>query len=316
MARTSFVDIVPGLEAKFWASLTPQDRFTFSRVTRKIKLLSVRRRRGLTRRSLLPQIAGEWNLLSDSEKIAWGLAGSQMRLTGYRLFVQDQSIRIINNLPGHAVPDVLRQSWFGKLNIAAPAKELKIVQLHPAFYWVARSVRGRKGMFEPVMVREDLRLPLQIGLSYRAELQAVGPAPDAKFFACVYHNYQGRTLETKLEIPLLFSTIAELGIFNLGLTELGAGLDVHRGWYQARKILSQVIGLPVRYDLYFELKDLTGVLYIDNIKSVHSGQNWARDAFCRDINQGFTRAFFQIPRHWAAVIAPVGTFFESNYKDF
>jgi hypothetical protein len=61
---------------------------------------------------------------------------------------------------------------------------------------------------------------------------------------------------------------------------------------------------------------LRGDLYIDNVKAEHSGQNWVRDTYCEDILQGFTKAFYQIPKHWAAVILPEGSMYDSIYKDF
>jgi len=61
---------------------------------------------------------------------------------------------------------------------------------------------------------------------------------------------------------------------------------------------------------------LQGDLYFDNIKAEHSGQNWVRDTFCNDINQAFTKAFFQVPKHWIADVIEEGANFESIYKDF
>ena len=57
MAKVSTVDIVPGLELAYWRRLAPGDRFTFSRVRRKIDLLSIKRKKGISQRSLLPQVA-------------------------------------------------------------------------------------------------------------------------------------------------------------------------------------------------------------------------------------------------------------------
>lgn len=294
MAKVSYVDIVPGLEVNFWQNLTPQDRFVFSRITRKVKLCSVKRKKGLAQRSFLPQIADAWRLLTDEEKQNWTNAGAECDLNGYRLFVQDKTARIINGLSGNATPNLLHQSWVGQLHIEAPAKELKIIQPHPAFYWVYKKVSGRKGMHEPVEVREDFSLPLKIEINYRAALVSAGSNPFAKFFARVFYLYQGQTLEHSLEIN-----------FNLV-----------QNWQNRSAILSGLIGLPIRYDLYIWLHDLTGDLYIDNIKAIHSGQNWVRDSYCNDINQGFTKAFFQIPKHWAGVVVPPGSWYESIYKDF
>jgi len=57
-------------------------------------------------------------------------------------------------------------------------------------------------------------------------------------------------------------------------------------------------------------------LYFDNIIVEHTGQNWARDPFCNNVAQTFTRGFYQIPKHWAAVILPEGSWYDSIYRDF
>lgn len=294
MATVSYVDITPGLDPKYWASLTPQDRFTFARITKKVELVSRKKKKGISARSLLPMIAGIWKSLSDEEQENWSLAGAKMGLNGYCLFVQDQTIRIINDLPGVAIPVLLHQSWVGQLHIEEPASELKITQLHPRFYWVSKKVTGKKGMYEPVLVEEYFQLPLTIKLNYRSELESVGAGSFAKFYAEVWSLYQGVDIKTKLEIELPLSS----------------------DWATVEATISEVVGLPIRYDLFFHLFNLRGDLFCDIIKAEHSGQNWCRDPFCKDINQGFTRAFYQIPKHWSGVIVPSGSWFESIYKDF
>ena len=294
MAKTSYVDILSGLEEAYYKNLQSADRFTVPRIRKKIPFLSRKRKKGVTLRSLLPTIAEIWSNLSEAEKEAWSQAGSEMGLNGYRLFVQDQSLRIKNDLPGTATPSLLHQSLVGVLQIDEPASELKIIQIHPHFYWVSRKVRGTKSQYEPVKITEDLALPVTIGLNYRAELEEVSSPSFAKFYARFWHSYQGQDFYTNLEI----------------------NLDYIDDWKSAENTLTNLLGYVVGYDLYFHLKGLRGTLYIDNIKVEHSGQNWARDPYCKDINQGFTRAFYQIPKHWSGVIVPDGAWFESFYIDW
>jgi hypothetical protein len=123
---------------------------------------------------------------------------------------------------------------------------------------------------------------------------SVGPGSFAKFYAEIWHSYQGADIFTILEIPL----------------------DFVSDWKNAEATLTTALGYVVGYNLFFHISNLRGTLYCDNIKAEHSGQNWVRDTFCNDINQGFTNAFFQIPKHWAAVILPEGADYESIYKDF
>ena len=294
MAKVEYVDLLPSEELEYYRNLTAQDRFTFPRVTKKFVFYSRKKKKGLSARSLLPIISTAWNALSDAERTAWSDAGAESDLNGWRLFVQDQSARIKNDFAGVATPSLLHQSWIGNLKIEAPASELKIVQLHPRSYWVSHKVYGKKGMYEPLLVTEDFSLPLILTLNYSSNLSASGANPSAKFYADVWSSYQGVDIHTLLEIPL----------------------DLVADWKTATATLTNVIGYVVGYTLYFELHDLTGDLYFDNIKAEHSGQNWVRDPFCKDILQGFTRAFYQIPQHWAAITLPAGATYDTIYKDF
>ena len=327
MAKTTYVDILPELEESFFSGINSNDRFVFSRIIKKTSLLSVKKKKGLTQRSLLPQIAVLWNNFSAEERQAWidaadaekaalsppvltgdttfygtsifgaaiyGVHITESSINGWRLFVQDQSLRIKNEIAGVATPSLFHQSLVGNLHIVAPASELKIIQIHPRFYWISRKVTGKKGMYAPVLITEDLALPVKISLNYSSNLIETAAGSFAKFYARFWHSYQGVDLYEDLEIPL----------------------DYISAWKNAEATLTILSGYVIRYDLYLHLKNLTGDLYIDNIKAEHSSQNWVRDPLCKDINQGFTKAFYQIPKHWAGVTVPDGSIYDSIYKDF
>lgn len=316
MSKISYVDILPTIEASFYSNLTMLDRFTAPHIGMKKTFFSRKSVKGLTAKSLLPQIASAWNALTPTQKTAWTTAGVQRSLNGYRLFVADMSARIKNGLSGVVIPSLLHQSWFGRLKISAPAYEIKIAQLHPQFYWISRAVPGKKGQREPVKVTEDFSLPLVLSLNYRSELfysagdtgiygdkiyasSYYGDETDvsdafSKFYADVWYSYQGKNLHSFLEIPLV------------------PGSD----WINALATLSSLETIVVGYTLYFHLYKMVGDLYIDNVKATHSGQNWVRDTYCEDLYQTFSKAFYQIPDHWAPVILPSGAEYDSVYEDF
>lgn len=294
MAKVSYIDLVPEIENKYYSGLQPGDRFQYARVGRKNTLLSVKAKKGLTQKSLLPEIATVWNALSAEQKSAWGAAGAQMLLNGYRLFTQEYCARRVNNLSGGGTPSLLHQSWVGQIHVGVPASEVKLVQVHPHFYYIQKKVLGKKSMYSPVMVNESISLPFTLGLNYNANLTAVGPDSFAKFYAKFWYSYQGVNRSHLLEIPL----------------------DYFTDWKTDSATLEVLLSIVVRYDLYFHLYNVQGDIYFDNVKAIHSVQNWARDPFCKDINQGFTRNFYQIPKHWSAEIAPPGVLFESVYREF
>lgn len=327
MAKVSYVDLLCNFEPnplkrkpitaeQYFATIKPSDCFEYSRIVMKSRLTSEANRSGVHAHSLLPAIAALWNALSVADKAAWTAAGVECNLNGYRTFVKDTSLRMRALLPGVAVPSLLHQAKVGALSIEAPANELKITQIHPHNYWIYRKKIGLPPVYQPVLVTEDIGLDFKIKLNYRAELVADGADPYAQFFVRFWHSYQGVDHSSDY-------------IINLDLDTTAIGVD---GWTTADATISllgvgpfgdtdfaaesELLGYYFRYDLYLHLHDVTGMLYTDNIKVIHHSTNWVRDIFCNDINQGFTKQFYQIPKHWTGVVVPAGSSFESVYKDF
>jgi hypothetical protein len=294
MAKVSYVDLIPEVEASFYLNLTMAERFIAPHIVMKKTFFSRKSVVGLTQKSLLPQISVAWAGLSDAQKTAWTNAGVERGLNGWRLFVADMCARIKNGLSGVATPSLLHQSWVGHIKITAPAEEIKIAQLHPRSYWISRAVAGKKGMREPVLVTEDFSLPLVLSLNYKSNLTSTGAGSFAKLYADVWYSYQGQDLHSLCEIPL----------------------DYFSDWKNATATLSTISTILIGYTLYIHLYKMTGDLYFDNIKATHSGQNWVRDTYCDDIYQTFSKSFYQIPDHWAPVTLPSGSEYDSVYEDF
>jgi hypothetical protein len=293
MAKVNYVDLLPTIEPKYYANLTMADRFIVPRVVMKKTFFSRKSVQGLTARSLLPQIATAWNGLTILQKADWTSAGALRNLNGYRLFVADMSARIKNGIAGIATPSLLHQSWVGKIKISAPAEEIKIAQLHPSFYWISRAVHGKKNQREPVKITEAFSLPLVLSLNYKSNLVSTGAGSFAKFYADVWYSYQGQDLIETLEIPL----------------------DAIADWKNATATLTSLESIVIGYTLYIHIYKMTGTLYTDNIKATHNSQNWVRDTYCEDIYQTFSKAFYQIPDHWAPVILPGGAEYDSVYEE-
>ena len=316
MAKVSYIDIDVGLQGLYYQGLKSADRFLYSSVRLNPRILSKKKIKGLTAKSLLPQISQLWSEFNSSQRGAWGSAALDMGLTGYQLFVKDQTLRIKNSFAGTAIPSTLHQSLVGNLHIEAPANELKIIQLHPRSYWISKKVVGKKGMYEPVEITEDFSLPLKISLNYYSDLVASGVNPSARFYARIWSSYQGVDRHTDLEINFDIQSILGSLFGDCYFGDSFFGDILNNNWYYAEATIDHVIGHLIGYDLQIHLYHLQGDFYFDNIKAEHSGQNWVRDTFCNDINQGFTRAFYQVPKHWVADIISEGADFQSIYKDF
>lgn len=291
MAKTSYQLIPAEFDLAYKKTLQSGDRFTFPRVYRKTLFLSRNRKKGLTQKSLIPILSPVWQALTLQQQTAWNNAGIVAGMSGFKLFVRDKSLRIANDIDGYAIPNLLYQTAVGTLKIEGPATSLKIQQLHPKEYWVSRKVRGTRSQYEPKKIIEDFAIPLQIGINYKSNLLQYGGTAKARFYCIVYSHYQGLTFENIIEIPF----------------------DLQQDWKNVNATISKVIGKDRGYTAFIELENVRGTLYIDNIELVHSGQNWCRDPHTLNINQEFTKAFYQIPKHWGAIDVSEGAFYETLY---
>lgn len=291
MARTSFIDLPEGFEEDYYDGLQSGDRFTLPRIIRKLSLFGRKKIAGLTARSYLPVISLIWSGFTDQQKQDWEDVDPGPHPHGWRTFVADQSKRIKFGIPGSATPNEFHQDMVGAIIIQAPAEEVKLVQYHPAQYYVSRKVQGKKSMYEPVSVTEAVNLPITIKINRKSDLVSTGEGSFAKFYIKVRHFYQGQNLDTDLEIDMPLSAI----------------------WAQQTATISSLLGEVVGYTAYIHLYKVTGTLLFDNPVLEHSSQNWCRDPYCKDISKSFTRAFYQVPMNWAAITLPSGTAYNSEY---
>lgn len=256
-------------------------------------LQSRKRIEGLTSQSLLPRISALRAQLTPSQIEAWKAAADENGTSWWNLFVQDTSYRMKFGIEGLAVPSTLHQYKVGRIEIAAPAERVQLVQYHPEKYYVSRKIRGNTTQREDVAIHERLLLPLRIGMSYRADLQPNRPTPTARFYAKIFSSYQGRTIETELEIPF----------------------ELQSGWQRAEAEISEVQGIARSYELHIEIDGARGWFEWDNVLAHHTGTNYARDWRCTDVNNELTTANFQIESSWEELFLPRGTAFDSVYPD-
>jgi hypothetical protein len=291
MARTTFIDIPEGQAELYYNGLQAGDRFEYPRITRKTAFFSRKKKAKLKAKGYLTTIKNIWSTFSNAEKQAWKDVDPHTRQHGWRTFVADQSKRILNGLEGTATPNALHQDMIGAIDIEAPAEEVKIAQFHPATYYVQQKVQGKKSQYNPVEVTEQVALPISISLNYTSDLISTGAGSFVKFTAEVVHYYQGVNRTTVIDISM--SLISD--------------------WVAVSESLSVVVGEVVGYTLYLHLYKVQGTFRFDNPKVEHSGQNWMRDPYCKDISKSFTRAFYQVPQNWGAITLPSGSAYGSVY---
>jgi hypothetical protein len=236
-------------------------------------------------------LAPVWTALTQDEKDAWAAAGAVSKLSGWKMFVQDTAARRRAGLSGYATPNTTYHSMVGRIQVVSPATGLLLEQAHPSTYYVQKKVPLTKAQYAAVAISEPIGLPIVIGISWKTALTALDGSARARFLVTVISSYQGRDIETTVSIPF-------------GMTD---------AWQHAIATLSTVLG-PVRsYLAYIEVYNARGDLYFDNVDITHCGENWARDAICNNIGQNFTRAFYQVAKHWVATNISDGADFGSVY---
>lgn len=291
MATTTYLKIPPELEELYYKGLQSGDRFVLPKIRPKTVILSRERIAGLTRRSYLPKCSEWWKTFTTEQKANWKAASPYPKKHGWCSFVADQCKRIKFGIPGTATPNEFHQNSVGQLLIESPAEELKIIQPHPASYWVSKKVKGTKRTYVPVVVEEHLSLPFKLTIGRKSNLTSTGSGSFARFYASIRHLYQGQNLnhDEIIEIPLVSD------------------------WTKQETTISTLAGTVASYNLYIHLYKVRGTLLVDLIKAEHSGSNWVRDTYCKKIEQDFTRGFYQVPKHWAPITMPAGTDYESIY---
>ena len=291
MAKVSYIAVPPDLKGFYDQLVTPVYKTKNSSVRFNGRIIPPRKVVNVTSKSLLPQIREIWASVTTPVKNEWKAAGAAVEYTGWQIFVQEMSYRIKHGIVADPTPSILYSYMVGRMNMAAPAVNFSIVQHHPIKYYRMRKVPGTKSQREPVAIEEALFLPLTVGASYRTNLTPSGSNPYARFYARVTRSYQGLDLTDDVGFDLPFNT----------------------NWARQEATLTDVIGHARWYSLYFELNDVYGSLEFDNLLSLHSGSNYARDFRSTNISAGYSDYNYQVPASWAAVAAEDGATWGSVY---
>jgi len=293
MAKITYLEIPDGLKNAYGAVLKPGDRFSFARIVMNRTLISKKRKIDVSQRSMLSQVADFWHALTEEQREAWATAGAEISRSGWQLFVQDQCARLKADLEGTATPNVLHQSWVGKIDIQNYSDEFFASQLHPNAYYIKRKITGTKSQYETVKITEWFSLPLKIGINYKTDLEADGEDYDACFFAAVLYSYQGVEHLQYLEI----------------------NFDLQSGWKSVDETLSSIVGQVIGYNLFLHFRNVRGSVWFDSVVSYHNAQNWAIDPVCKTLTALHTRNFYQIPAEWFIIELTSGVAFDSVYED-
>lgn len=243
------------------------------------------------RGSLFKFLSPYWRSLTDMQKATWASAAVYSNLNNWQLFISDNAARIRNSISFPATPSDVWQVRAGRILIESPATEIILKQEHPQEYVVAQKIVGKSWKYELVTITETFSLPLELKISYKADLSATGPTQYARYFARVWTSYQGEDIYTDFAIDFNPST----------------------DWTEDTVSTSGLRGIIIGYILYLDIEGYTGELLFDNIQANHSGTNWARDPRCDDVQKTFTKAFAAVPPFWVPVSLSTGASFATEY---
>lgn len=293
MAKVSYTDPNLAEIAGLYNNARVADRFTISRISKKRVFLSPEQIAKISDRSYLKEISTLWKSLNSTQQLAWKNIDQRTRKNGWQMFVKDCSARFKADIPGIATPSNLHQGIVGNINLESGAGEYMIGQAHPNTYFVQRRIPGKKSMQEQVEIKENLYLPLTVGLNYKSTLEPDGDDPQAKFGAIVSSHYQGLDIQTIIEI---------------NLNGLGT-------WGNESVNLASVKGVARSYILLFYFKNVKGNVFFDNVQAIHAGQNWARDPNCEQIEYNYSRTWQQVAKNWELLIDSPLAYHASGYLD-
>jgi len=267
------------------------ERFFFPRLGRKPRLISRARREQLIRITYFFYAADLWREKTAAEKQAWYDAGQKSGLNGWQLYLKDKVYRVINNIPGDAVPSIYHQYFVGHIKIEPPASEIVITQKHPYTWWEWYKKPGRKKMYSKAKVTERLTFPFKIAISRKTNLTSVAPLSYCYLLARINHFYDGKLFYTMypIDMPLVSD------------------------WDYQEKIISPPGGYVGTYELQIRLNNVQGEIWFDNIIAEHDGTNYARDPYCDDITREFFDEWFNVARNWEPTNVPDGALYESIY---
>jgi hypothetical protein len=302
MVRTQFVEVADELKNLYNNSLERRDRFYLGVIQGHKREPSKAQKRLLRRASVVnsPQegrgsmfkyLSPLWKELTTGQKTAWKDAGVFSSLSGWQLFVSDNSARIKNSISFPVAPSNLWQVRAGYITINSPASQIILKQEHPLDYWTLEKIPGRSWKKQLVLLRETFSLPLTIKIRYKSNLTIFGSPNVARYKVTVWTSYQGVDIYTDFSIN--FSPSAD--------------------WTLAQISTSGLRGIIIGYTLFIEIVGYRGELLFDNLEANHSGSNWARDPRCDDISKTFVKAFSVVPPFWVPVSLPAGSAFSTIF---
>lgn len=293
MAIVTGLNIPPDLKDSFLKAIDVKDRRTKISIEKKDIVWRKRNLKNFIADTPLDPVAVLWNNLSDADKAAWDTAASHCGMTGYRLFVQDTTYRIQNNLSGVATPNNNHQYKVMKPSATA-STSFYAAQRHGASYKLKQYRSGSKLAYDWVDISEVFAPPLKLEFDYYADLVKVYDWSTWTLRIHFTGTKDGDFAEEYIDIDLLLDT---------------------NGWVRFSQELNPDLDEISYYFVRFYGYYVTGTSYFDNFNMEHGGQNWAINPNCDNLDQVYYIRYDRVYYPWEVVLLDERFIADSIYID-
>jgi len=121
--RITTLNVPADLREKYERILAALERFFYPRLARKPRFLSRARRQALLGVTYMFYASDLWRQKSEAEKQEWKNAAEKCGLNGWQLYLKDKVYRLMNNIPGDAVPSIYHQFKVGHIKLVNMAPQ-------------------------------------------------------------------------------------------------------------------------------------------------------------------------------------------------
>ena len=260
---TKVVDFDPSVEAKeaMLRSLRVEMRPDDAVINKKDIIWRKRNLIEITDLSMLNQCAALWHSLSSGERANWDTAAAYCALTGWELFLQDTSYRLLNNLLGIAAPNIHHQYKVMECVLNCTDEYFSIYQKHYSNYKLRELIPGQKKAYAWNEINEQVVGSLIVEFNYFSDLEELDI--DYEFYAIIH------CIGTK------DGSLAQDFIF--------IDLDLKTAWKSFFQLFIPDLDTITFYQIIFSAYHVSGVVMFDNFNFEHDSQNWAFDFNCDSI---------------------------------
>ena len=289
MAKVGHIEVEAPIEKLFWGNVQPHDRFTFSSVQPKKKLISRKRKKFLKKINFIHQISGEYRKLTNEQKNIWKERDERSKKNAWIHFYRHNLRRLKLGLNIKTEPPSPYCVNIGVFYI--DDWEANLTQIHPHKYYIFKKKKGTKGQYIAILQEEPTFTDASFSFVYKLKKKATINTPQKFFIVDALINKEGTPEIREQRVPLTDD----------------------EQWHQVEQDFSTYPYKVLYYEVSFYFKNFRGILFFDKVNFTHNGKNYIRDPFCNKIERTFTRTWRQIPKNWLLTDGSENSWYKSFF---